>query len=145
MSLSDYGHYTVYLPNINLNHLIKRLNNKKNNFQIFSNEVNKIYKINNCKIYPTNKEHFLNSFITSHGVITSGGFQTTSEAIYCGKKLLVIPTIGQYEQECNAEALKRIGVQIGNIDSIDGFLLSNEIVKIKWEDPTEKIIDKILY
>lgn len=145
MSISDYGHYTVYLPNINLNKLIKKLCNKKEKFQIFSNEVNKTYKINNCKIFPTNKESFLNSFITSHGVITSGGFQTTSEAIYCGKKLLVIPTIGQYEQECNSIALKELGIQIGkDINCIDKFLFDGKTIQIKWQDPTEKIIDEIL-
>jgi uncharacterized protein (TIGR00661 family) len=145
ISLNDYGHYVIYLPNIKTTNLIKRLKNKKICFHIFSNEVKKQIKIDNCKIFPTDKNIFLNSFTSSHGIITSGGFQTTSEAIYCGKKLLVIPTIGQYEQISNAAALKNLNIEIGeDINSIDRFLLSDKIIKIKWLDPTEKIIDTLL-
>jgi hypothetical protein len=32
-------------------------------------------------------------------------FETPAEALFLGKKLLVIPMTGQYEQECNAAAL----------------------------------------
>ena len=42
--------------------------------------------------------------------MTGGGFETPAEALYLCKKLLTIPIDGQYEQQCNAAALKNSGV-----------------------------------
>ena len=47
---------------------------------------------------------------SSKGVICNAGFVTPSEALYLGKRLLVIPLNGQYEQHCNVAALEKIGV-----------------------------------
>jgi len=44
--------------------------------------------------------------------VTGGGFQSTAEALYLKKKLLVIPMFDQYEQKCNAAALQEMGVDI---------------------------------
>ena len=140
------GHYTVYLPNFKLSNLVSKLIQFRGiQFHIFSSEVQNIITNRNCIILPLNKEEFLDSFISSEGVITTGGFQTTSESLYCGKKLLVIPIKGQYEQICNVEALKKIGVMCGDdLDSISLFLLASNIITKKWEDPTDKIINKII-
>jgi predicted glycosyltransferase len=48
----------------------------------------------------------------SMGVITGGGFETPAEAMYLGKKIITIPIKGQYEQYCNAEALKKFGALV---------------------------------
>ncbi len=50
-------------------------------------------------------------------MITGAGFETPAEALYMGKKLLCIPIKGQFEQLCNAEAIKRFNVPV--IDKID--------------------------
>jgi uncharacterized protein (TIGR00661 family) len=50
--------------------------------------------------------------INSHGVITGAGFETPAETLYLGKKLICLPIQGQYEQLCNAEALKEFNVPI---------------------------------
>ncbi|WP_216073950.1 glycosyltransferase family protein, partial [Acinetobacter baumannii] len=55
--------------------------------------------------------------IASEGVITGAGFETPAEALYLGKKLLCLPIRGQYEQLCNAAALKNFGVTI--VDKMD--------------------------
>jgi uncharacterized protein (TIGR00661 family) len=52
------------------------------------------------------------SLASCEGLLTAAGFETSSEALFCGKKLLVIPLQGQYEQRCNAEALRRMGVAV---------------------------------
>ena len=52
------------------------------------------------------------------GCLSAAGFETTSEALYLGKKLLVIPIRNQYEQLCNAAALEELGGSvIYNIES----------------------------
>jgi uncharacterized protein (TIGR00661 family) len=145
ISKCDNGHYTVYLPNFRLSEILKKLNEyPKVNFHIFSNEVKSSLIYRNCKINPLNKDKFLLSFTSSHGVITTGGFQTTSEALWCGKKLLVIPIIGQYEQLCNVESLNNLGIMSGTLDTIPGFLISKNKINKNWEDPTNKIIKKVL-
>ena len=50
--------------------------------------------------------------INCHGIITGGGFETPAEALYLGKKILSIPIRYHYEQECNAAALKKMGVPV---------------------------------
>ena len=50
--------------------------------------------------------------INCHGIITGGGFETPAEALYLRKKILSIPIRKHYEQECNAAALKKLGVPV---------------------------------
>jgi uncharacterized protein (TIGR00661 family) len=50
--------------------------------------------------------------LTSHGLITGGGFETPSEALYLNKKLISIPIKNHYEQQCNAAALKKMGITV---------------------------------
>jgi uncharacterized protein (TIGR00661 family) len=50
--------------------------------------------------------------INCNGIITGGGFETPAEALYLGKKILSIPIRNHYEQECNAAALKKMGVPV---------------------------------
>ena len=53
---------------------------------------------------------FLNELAKCEGLLCSAGFEAPAEALYLGKKLFVIPIKGQYEQDCNAAALKRLGI-----------------------------------
>lgn len=46
------------------------------------------------------------------GNLTGGGFESPAEALFLGKRLLVIPMYNQYEQLCNAAALERLGVRV---------------------------------
>ena len=61
-----------------------------------------------------NKTLFNQSLIHCTGIITGGGFETPAEALHLGKKLMAIPIRGQYEQQCNAAALKEMGVSCQN-------------------------------
>lgn len=44
------------------------------------------------------------------GVIANSGFELPSEALHLGKKLLVKPLVGQFEQQSNALALRQLGL-----------------------------------
>jgi len=139
----DKGHYLVYLPNHNLDILIDCLSKHSYDFQIFT-KINYNFKVKNCKIKPIDKVNFESSLETCTGVITAAGFQTPSESIYLGKKLMVIPINGQYEQECNAVALGNLGAFVGGIDQIDKFMEKDWTPKIYWEDSTNEIVGLIL-
>ena len=65
-------------------------------FHVFSKYTQNLNKIGNVTFYPINESGFLESIRKSYGVICNAGFQTSSEVIDLGKRLLVIPIDGQY-------------------------------------------------
>lgn len=141
---SDNGNYCVYLPTHNLNTLLEKFTALTNiKFEIFSN-VKRDIQFKNCIIRKIKKDSFEDSLRNCHGVITASGFQTPSEALFLGKKLMVIPIKGQYEQECNAESLKRMGVFAGNINNIHQFIFDTNIVHVNWKDSSDEIVRIIL-
>ena len=88
---------------------------------------------------------FDESLISSEGVITTGGFQTCAESIYLNKKLIVLPIGGQYEQLCNAESLKGLGVYVGEISDLGRFISNdNQQINHNIYDSTDEIIKNIL-
>ena len=120
----DKGHITVYLSSFAdhalLNHLLPL---KDFRFQVFSKEVKPPVTVENIEFMPVDRKAFSKSMIGCHGIITGAGFETPAESLWLGKKLMVIPIGGQYEQDCNAAALKRMGVtSLKTLD--DGFQVS---------------------
>lgn len=58
------------------------------------------------RVEPLSYEGFHRDLRDCSGVISNAGFELASECIMLGKKLLVKPLHGQYEQLCNARALE---------------------------------------
>lgn len=144
LDLKDSGHYTIYLPTFEVEHIMKEIIGlKSNKFDIFCNVKKPLY-FKNINIRPIDKDKFEDSLRTCHGVITSGGFQTSVESLYLGKKLMVVPTVGQYEQNCNAIALENMGVKTGTIKDISDFIENGRVIKVDWVDTTDDIVNKIL-
>ncbi|MFO7799508.1 MAG: glycosyltransferase family protein [Rhodohalobacter sp.] len=107
------NHVTVYLPAYHHKNLIPHFKKVPHtNWHLFSQTCSKAFKDGNVNINPVNNAQFLNSLETCRGVLTSGGFETCAEAMYLGKKLMVIPIQNQYEQLCNAAALRELGITI---------------------------------
>lgn len=113
--VSNNGHYTVYLPSYDDKFLCGILNKIDVPWQVFSKHYKgESYRDGNVKVSPVDGKKFVESFSSSEGIITNAGFETPSEALYLGKKLLALPMKRQYEQECNAEALRQLGVKVVN-------------------------------
>jgi len=109
----DKGHITVYLAHYTDEFVIKHLTGLKDlQFHLFSKKARAISTEKNMTIIPVNNNAFNESMINCHGVITGAGFETPGEALYLGKKLMCLPIKGQYEQLCNAAALKEFNVPI---------------------------------
>jgi uncharacterized protein (TIGR00661 family) len=107
----NLGHITVYLSSYGDNELLNHLLPLKDfKFQVFSTQVSRPVIVENIEFMPVSREAFSQSMIGCLGIITGAGFETPAEALWLGKKLMVIPIGGQYEQDCNAEALKRMGI-----------------------------------
>ena len=145
LTTTNSGHYTVYLPSYNISVIMSELVKYPYKFEVFTKNVNCEITHRNIKIFPSSKSKFINSFINCEGVITSGGFETPSEALLLKKRIMSIPIRGQYEQLCNAEALKQMGVFVGiDITDIKNFFNNNNIIDYKWMDPMPNIIQTIL-
>lgn len=113
LSVTDAGHYTVYLPAFGDKQIIRLLALLPQvNWQVFSKHTKEEYRHGNIFIQPINGEAFLNSMASATAVLCGAGFQTTAEALFLKKKLLVVPMKGQIEQQCNAAALSALGVQV---------------------------------
>lgn len=109
----DLGHITVYLPSFDQACLEKAFNSLPDqHFHWFLSEVNFKHTVGNITYFPVNQANFNESLISCHGIITGGGFETPAEALYLKKKILSIPILNHYEQECNAAALKKMGVPV---------------------------------
>lgn len=108
----DHGHLTVYLPAYDVECLDKIFTElAPMPVHWFVHHVDKPTVKGNITYFPVGQANFNQSLIHCHALLTGGGFETPAEALYLGKKLLMIPIKGQYEQQCNAEALKRKGIQ----------------------------------
>ncbi len=114
----DLKHVTVYLPSFQKHCLYKAFTKLKHiQFHWFLDSVDSIRKDENITYYPINQNLFNKSLLSCHGLITGGGFETPSEALYLRKKLISIPIKNHYEQQCNSAALKKMGVVV--LDDVD--------------------------
>ncbi|MGF1700662.1 glycosyltransferase [Photobacterium makurazakiensis] len=110
-SITNDGSILVYLPFERLDnilHLLARFNETK--FYCFHPEANQDEEYGNVSVRQLHREHFHHHLHTCSGVIGNGGFELPSEAISLGKKLLLKPLHGQYEQQSNVMTLELMGL-----------------------------------
>ncbi|WP_430901368.1 MULTISPECIES: glycosyltransferase family protein [unclassified Paraflavitalea] len=145
------GYITVYLPAY-CDQILHPIFSKHKDvsFQIFSHQRNEPTRIDNITYIPVGKQAFNESLIHCDGLITGGGFETPAEAIALKKKLIAIPIKGQYEQQCNAAALRNLGVKtfddLGNDfkDGMNDFLYHDQPIDHKYHYSTQEIVDLLM-
>lgn len=147
---TERDHYTVYLPSYDDKKLIEVLREiKEVRWQIFSKHTDKIHVNHNIEVYPVSNDSFINSMVSSIGVLCGAGFETPAEALYLGKKLMVIPMKNQYEQQCNALALKAMGIPVIKklkpkyLDELVDWVASDYRIEINYPDITDKLVNMI--
>jgi uncharacterized protein (TIGR00661 family) len=145
------NHYTVYLPAYSDERIIKVLGEIKDiNWQVFSKHSKKEYKEKNIHIRPINNDDFITSLLNCTGILCGAGFETPAEALFLKKKLMVIPMKGQYEQQCNAAALKTMGVPViktlkqKHVAKITAWLQGKQFIPVNYPNSTESVIDMII-
>jgi len=146
------GHYCVYLPAYSpafLQRILSAIPEVK--WHIFSQKVERYKHEGNCIFYPADNLVFLESFASCEGILCGAGFETPAEALFMGKKLLVIPMKNQYEQQCNAEALRQLGIDIlphltaKELLFLRKWLTVKTAVKIPYANRSEEILSSLLY
>lgn len=151
LKTEERNHYIVYLPFYSDERIIRNLSVFYDvSWKVFSKHSSSSYVTNNVSVYPINKDVFLEMLRTCTGVICAAGFATTSEALFLNKKLLVIPMKNQFEQQCNASALKKMGVKV--IKSlkrkrhleIEQWLDDPIVSKVNYPPIEEEVVQKII-
>ncbi|MBC7451133.1 MAG: glycosyl transferase [Cytophagales bacterium] len=149
--VSTMEHITVYLPSFDDDRLIKSFSRFKGiKWQIFSKHNKKPVFMKHITILPIQNELFIDSMASSNGVICGAGFETPAEALFLGKKLLVIPMKGQYEQHCNAAALRKMGVAVikslkqKHDTTIEEWLKNGKRMEVNYPDETQHILEQII-
>lgn len=145
------GYYTVYLPFYLDDYLVRFLQQFEANWHVFSKSAKGIVQSKNVKIQAIENNAFLSSLEGCEGVLCGAGFELPSEALFLGKKLMVVPMHGQYEQQCNAAALQAIGIDV--LDTLDlihhrtiNYWINRPMHKdiINYPDQTEFIVQRVI-
>lgn len=111
--ISNHGHYTVYLPSYSTSRIVEFLENfPDTRWEVFCKHSSTAFRQGNIHVMPVTGDGFVESMASSAGVLCGAGFETPAEALFMGKKLMVMPMTGQYEQQCNAAALEEMGVPV---------------------------------
>jgi uncharacterized protein (TIGR00661 family) len=147
----NLGHYTVYLPSYSDKRIIIELSKFEGvKWEIFSKHFTHAISSDTIKLLPVNSDSFLKSMASSQGVLCGAGFETPAEALYLRKKLLVIPMKNQYEQHCNAAALREMGVPVikslkdKHLHVISEWMKSGPTIPVDYKDETAELIDRII-
>lgn len=151
MRIVNNEHYTVYLPSYDDRKLVPLLASIPNvRWHVFSKHARKTYHIGKLSVYPVNKEEFAASMTSAKGILCGAGFETPAEALYLKKKLLVIPMKSQFEQHCNAAALKKLGVPVvkkmkkRNLDKIREWIETTSIVDVDYPNITVEAVSEAI-
>lgn len=143
----NMGHYTVYLPAYDDRTLVKYLSQVDVPWQIFSKRQKKTYQEGNVTVNPVNNEAFNQSMANCEGLLTGGGFEGPAEALFLGKKVLMIPMKDQYEQQCNAQAASKLGVPVVNdinnrfVARLKTWVEDGKVIPVNFPDETAAIIE----
>ncbi len=113
LKVTHGAHYTVYLPaydDVTLARFLGRFPGVE--WHVFSKHSKDSFCFENIHFHTIANGAFLDSLASCSGALLGAGFEAPAEALYMGKKIMVIPMKGQYEQQCNAEALSRLGIPV---------------------------------
>lgn len=88
--------------------------------------------------FASSRQGFAEAFARAEGVIANAGFETASEALAYGKKLLVKPLSGQFEQLANAHCLatRRLASVMESLNGnyVEQWLEQHNAVRMEWPD-----------
>ena len=150
-TITNENFILIYLLTYSDDELMKILRDNRFDdykFIIYSKTEKRPNTVKNISIFPLNMESFTMHLTQCAGIITAGGFQTISEALYLHKKLLVIPMKGQPEQKANASILEKMNVPIAKNPDAASLLkwlrddTNNNHIEMK--NDIDKIIHRIM-
>ncbi|UTA48473.1 glycosyltransferase [Simiduia sp. 21SJ11W-1] len=100
------GQYLVYLPFDSHERVMNLLRAFPGVAFTYYAGVDAPYQERHIQVKPYSRAGFKDDLARAEGVVCGAGFELPSEALHLGKKLLVQPLQGQFEQCSNARALE---------------------------------------
>lgn len=144
-------HVCVYLPAYDNARLLKVLSQMPGQrWEVFSKHTTRQLRLGPVHIRPVQNEAFLESMASSRAVLCGAGFETPAEALFLGKPLMVIPMKNQFEQQCNAAALSRLGIPAvkslkkKHIPAIREWLENGKVPTLAFPDQTEQAVARLM-
>ncbi|MGB6037050.1 MAG: glycosyltransferase family protein [Cryomorphaceae bacterium] len=143
--------YMVYLPFYGDRQIVEVLRQfSDTRWTVFSKHAKEGKVIENVTVHPLDHDLFTRTLARCRGVISAAGFGLTSEVLFLGKKLMVIPMKGQYEQRCNAHALSQMGIPVVKSlkrkwhDAIREWVKRDVSMRIHYSDHTDQTVAGML-
>jgi len=140
------GHVLVYLPFEEVKDISKMLEPLSDQtFHCYHPDINAPLREDHIHWQPPSKKGFQHALQHCSGVIANGGFELSSEALQLGKKLLIKPLHGQFEQLSNVFTLNQLDLcqtlfQL-DTDIVDEWLDAPENEAITFPDNPDLLID----
>lgn len=148
---TNKGHYTVYLPAYDDAIIIKHLSLfPAANWVVFSKHNKEPIITGNVQIQKIDSAAFINSMASCAGLLCGAGFEGPAEAMFLGKKVLVVPMQAQYEQQCNAAGAVAMGATaIPSLSEkyyeiIEKWVIEGKPIQVDYPDRTTEIIARIM-
>jgi len=148
---TNKGHYTVYLPAYDDETIVRNLSQFADvQWQVFSKHNKQPFTKDNVNVQKIDNKAFVESLASSAGVLCGAGFEGPAEAMFLGKKVLVIPMLAQYEQQCNAAGAAAMGAAViqtlepKNHSIIRQWLDLGKPISVDYPDQTAEIINMII-
>ncbi|WP_166422737.1 MJ1255/VC2487 family glycosyltransferase [Paraglaciecola sp. 20A4] len=141
--------YLVYLPFEEIADVSALLDSfSEHDFVCFHPKIEVDHQIGNISWRCPSKMDFLQVLQTCSGVIANAGFELASECLHFGKKLLIKPLSGQFEQLSNAKTLMQLGLgqSMATLDTdiVEEWLLKPAIERIEYPQNPDILIDWLL-
>ncbi|GAA5215270.1 MJ1255/VC2487 family glycosyltransferase [Corallincola platygyrae] len=138
------GKIVVYLPFEELPKIQAFLETQPEaEFYCYHPELSDALDQKNIHWRPLSRDGFATDLLNAQGVICNSGFELPSESLFLGKKLLVKPLQGQFEQESNALTLSQLSLAtvMDHLDSnaLERFLLLPAAAPIPYPDVADAI------
>lgn len=119
----DHGAFLVYLPFESVEAIMALLGRfGQHQFICFHPAFSVPSSWRNVRFEPPARHAFVQTLAGCQGVISNAGFELASEALTLGKKMLVKPLGGQFEQLTNGKTLELMGLATLMLD-LDGHKL----------------------
>ena len=146
------NHYTVYLPDCEDDTLVRYLSYfSDTEWHVFSAARKEPARVSdNIRLLPLERRELIRSMAGAAGVISDASFDIAATAGYLGKKLLVIPSPVDYEQQCNATSLYYLGIPVIKklsrryYDTIHYWICITKNPEVAYPDQTSELIAQII-
>ncbi len=139
----------VYLPFESIEDIADLLFHfNQQSFICYHPDVKERELIENIELRPLSHTQFQHHLHRCSGVIANGGFELPSEALSLGKKLLLKPLSGQFEQQSNVATLEDLGLAT-SMDSLDisavrHWLKEQQAESVKYPDVAQAVARWVL-